>query len=65
MQADWTRPDPAIAAFLRRFARYGIPFDVVFGPNAPEGKVLPELLTTGAVLSALDGASDGSAVVRR
>ncbi|MFQ5765937.1 MAG: protein-disulfide reductase DsbD family protein, partial [Rhodospirillales bacterium] len=37
MQADWTRPDPVIAAYLARYQRYGIPFDVVYGPGAPAG----------------------------
>jgi suppressor for copper-sensitivity B len=53
MQGDWTRPDPAIAAFLERFGRFGIPFDVVFGPGAPGGIPLPELLSEEAVLRAL------------
>ncbi len=34
MRADWTRPDPAIAAYLKRFGRYGIPFNAVYGPGA-------------------------------
>jgi suppressor for copper-sensitivity B len=53
MRADWTRPDSTIAAYLDRFGRYGIPFNAVYGPNAPSGLALPELLTTGAVTSAL------------
>ena len=53
MRADWTNPDPRIAAFLARFGRYGIPFNVVMGPGAPAGTVLPELLTEDAVLAAL------------
>jgi suppressor for copper-sensitivity B len=65
MKADWTRPDPVITAFLQRFSRYGIPFDVVFGPKAPEGIVLPELLTKNAVLGALEGASAGAAIAER
>ena len=52
VRGDWTRPDPRIAAYLQSFGRYGLPFNVVFGPQAPEGIVLPELLTTDAVLSA-------------
>jgi len=56
MQADWTSPDPAITAFLNRFGRYGIPFNVAFGPGAPEGVPLPELLTEQAVLDAIDRA---------
>ncbi|MEL7112567.1 MAG: protein-disulfide reductase DsbD domain-containing protein [Pseudomonadota bacterium] len=57
MQADWTRPDDSIARFLERHERYGIPFNVVFGPGAPSGISLPEILTPQAVLEALDTAS--------
>ncbi len=53
MQADWTRPDDGIAAFLARHGRYGIPFNAVYGPQAPEGVILPELLTNDAVMNAL------------
>lgn len=57
MKADWTNPDPAIAAFLARHGRYGIPFNMVYGPRAPQGIALPELLTDEAVLGALDAAA--------
>ncbi len=53
MRADWTRPDPSIAAYLSKFGRYGIPFNVVYGPKAPGGLVLPEVLTKQAVRQAL------------
>jgi suppressor for copper-sensitivity B len=53
MVADWTRPNDAIARYLAEFGRYGIPFNVVYGPNAPDGIALPELLTTSAVLAAI------------
>ncbi|MEB3701927.1 Thioredoxin family protein [Candidatus Bealeia paramacronuclearis] len=45
MQGDWTKQDDEIAEFLQTYARYGIPFNAVFGPLKPEGKVLPELLS--------------------
>lgn len=45
MQADWTQRDPKIALFLSRYHRGGIPFNIVFSPGAPEGIVLPEILT--------------------
>jgi suppressor for copper-sensitivity B len=57
MRADWTRPDPRIAALLKRFNRYGIPFDAVFGPATPEGDPLSEILTSGAVGEALTRAA--------
>jgi suppressor for copper-sensitivity B len=52
MRADWTRPDPIITAYLKRFGRYGVPLDVVYGPGAPGGIPLPELLTQAAVMDA-------------
>ena len=61
MQADWTRPDPAIGAYLASYGRYGIPFNIVYGPGAPGGIVLPELLTTGDVGAALDKAGGARA----
>jgi len=57
MQADWTRPDESIAGYLASFGRYGIPFDAVYGPGAPAGLPLPELLSEDAVLQALDKAA--------
>ena len=57
MRADWTRPDDEIARFLERHGRYGIPFNIVFGPGAPSGISLPELLTQTLVLDALNAAS--------
>ena len=53
---DWTRPDPAIAAWLERHGRFGIPFTAVYGPGAPRGLLLPELLTERALLDALAAA---------
>ncbi|KIC47161.1 hypothetical protein RA28_05595 [Ruegeria sp. ANG-S4] len=53
LQADWTQRDDSILSYLTSHSRYGIPFNVVYGPGAPAGIVLPELLTRGAVLDAL------------
>ena len=52
MLADWTRPNAVIAQYLASFGRYGIPFNVVYGPAAPAGIPLPEILTSEAVLDA-------------
>lgn len=56
LQADWTNPDPAITAFLRKHNRYGVPFNIVYGPQAPQGIILPELLFADDVLNAIDHA---------
>jgi suppressor for copper-sensitivity B len=53
MRADWTRPSTAISAYLESFGRFGIPFNVIYGPAAPEGIALPEILTSDAVSDAL------------
>lgn len=60
MVADWTNPDPVISAYLASFGRYGIPMNVVYGPAAPQGIVLPELLSSDAVLEALKAARETS-----
>ncbi|MDW3206525.1 MAG: protein-disulfide reductase DsbD family protein [Alphaproteobacteria bacterium] len=52
MKADWTQPDAAIADYLARHDRYGIPFNMVYGPAMPQGTALPELLTETAVREA-------------
>ncbi|AMM18591.1 hypothetical protein AX768_30670 (plasmid) [Burkholderia sp. PAMC 28687] len=63
MRADWSRPDPTIAAYIQHFGRFGIPLDVVYGPRMPAGKLLPETLGTAAVIRALDavGSEEASA----
>ncbi len=65
MKGDWTRPDPKITAYLKSFNRFGIPFNAVYGPGAPQGIALPELLTSGLVLDGLAKASDGRAIAAR
>jgi suppressor for copper-sensitivity B len=57
MVADWTRPDPAISRFLAQHGRYGIPLNVVYGPKAPQGIVLPEVCTVETIVQAIRQAS--------
>lgn len=61
MRADWTNPDQTIADFLASYGRYGIPFNIVYGPGDPGGIVLPELLSKSAVLEALKSADRSGA----
>ncbi|MEC8204103.1 MAG: thioredoxin family protein, partial [Pseudomonadota bacterium] len=65
MRADWTRPYPAISTYLARFGRYGIPFNVVYGPKAPQGIALPELLTDRIVMRAAYEAGVAPAQARK
>jgi suppressor for copper-sensitivity B len=53
LQADMTGPNPEARALLARHGRAGLPFVLVQGPGLPQGRVLPELLTPGAVQAAL------------
>ncbi len=56
MKADWTSRDEVIASFLESHDRSGIPFTVIYGPAAPEGIVLPEILTHQVVVEGLSQA---------
>ena len=56
LKADWTAPDDRITAYLASFDRYGIPFNIVYGPGATDGVILPELLTQNTVLEAIEKA---------
>jgi thiol:disulfide interchange protein DsbD len=55
LKADWTRRDDRITNALASYGREGVPLYVLYGrqPNAPP-RLLPEVLTQGIVLSALD-----------
>ena len=53
IKADWTRPNTNIADYLARHNRFGIPFNIVYGPGAKEGIILPELLSTDVVMQAI------------
>ncbi|MEQ8899685.1 MAG: protein-disulfide reductase DsbD family protein [Roseovarius sp.] len=57
MRADWTRPDATVQSYLEAHGRYAIPFNIVYGPDAPEGIILSELLSVDAVLEALSTAN--------
>lgn len=56
MQADWTNRDPEIPKYLMKNKRAGIPFNIVYGPAAPDGIILSELLSKKEVLEALQKA---------
>ena len=54
LKGDWTRRDPSITAYLARFGRNGVPLYVWYPrPGAPQ--VLPQILTEGSLLDALEG----------
>jgi len=60
VKADWTNRDPAISQVLESFQRSGVPLYVLFPGATPGGsgnappRVLPQILTEGMVLEALE-----------
>lgn len=56
MRGDWTTPSAQVTTYLQSYDRFAVPFNIVYGPGAPEGIPLPTLLTTETVLSAFDQA---------
>lgn len=54
LRADWTRHDPAITAELARHGRNSIPFYLLYKPGGQAPVVLPEVLTVGSVMQAIE-----------
>lgn len=53
LRGDWSTPSDTISAFLKRRGVAAIPFNQIYGPGLPRGKVLPPLLDTPSTLAAL------------
>jgi len=54
LKADWTRKSPKIAALLESFGRSGVPLYVVYGKNAGDQQVLPQVLSERTLIEAVD-----------
>jgi len=54
LKGDWTSRDPVIAATLAEHGRAGVPLYLLYAPGAAEPRILPQLLTQGAVIRALE-----------
>ncbi|GBK97303.1 cytochrome C biogenesis protein [Vibrio harveyi] len=59
LKGDWTHPNSSVTDFLRAHGRFGVPFNIVYGPAAPEGIPLPVILTDDVVVKAIEQASGG------
>ncbi|MDE0351027.1 MAG: protein-disulfide reductase DsbD family protein [Gammaproteobacteria bacterium] len=55
VKGDWTNADPAITEVLARFGRSGVPLYVYF-PAEGDPVVLPQILTPGIVIDAIEAA---------
>ena len=56
LRLDWTKPNEKIKQFLALKGRYGIPFNEIYSPLIPDGKIFPELLTVKVIREYLDTA---------
>ena len=54
LKGDWTRRDPVITEYLARYERNGVPLYVVYPRNGGQPRVLPQILTPGLVVQALE-----------
>ncbi len=58
IKADWTNRNPDITRLLAKFGRAGVPLYVIFPAGRPtEPIVLPEVITTGMVIEAIERAA--------
>ena len=53
IKGDWTVEDALISRFLRYNGQSGVPFGIIYGPNAPDGITLPIVLTHASVKQAM------------
>jgi thiol:disulfide interchange protein DsbD len=60
LKADWTQHDDAIAKELERLGRSGVPAYALYVPGEPSPRLLPEALTPGIVLDAINSLSRNS-----
>ena len=56
MMGDWTKPSDKVTDYLKSHGRFGVPLNVVYGPNAPQGIPLPVILSSDDVIQALEDA---------
>lgn len=61
---DWTQRDAAIAAELERHGRSGVPLYLVYPADGGDPEILPQILTEGRVVAALERAAAPSAAAR-
>jgi thiol:disulfide interchange protein len=53
LEADWTRHDDAITAELEKFGRNSVPLYVYYPAGGGDPVVLPQMLTSGAILDSI------------
>ena len=54
IEVDWTRRDLEVLKYINSFNRSGIPLNIVYGKVAPNGIVLPEILSQEVLFRSID-----------
>jgi thiol:disulfide interchange protein DsbD len=65
LKGDWTKRDDVIARTLAEHGRSGVPLYLLYGAGGGRPQILPQLLTEGAVVAALEKAAAGSSAPPR
>lgn len=64
MTGDWTSRNPEITALLARFGRGGVPLYLLYPGRNGAPQVLPQILTPGMVIAAIDALPTRAAAAR-
>ncbi len=54
LKADWTNRNAEIGTTLRSLGRDGVPLYVLYAPGSTEAQILPQILTPGTLIEALE-----------
>ena len=58
LRGDWTKANESITQYLKTNNTFGVPFNKVYGPGAPDGITLPVVLSKDKVMDALEDARE-------
>ncbi|WP_371923076.1 protein-disulfide reductase DsbD family protein [Agarivorans sp. TSD2052] len=64
VKGDWTKPSAVVSEFLQSYQRFGVPFNIVYGPAAPEGITLPVILSHQAIEQAFAQAAGAAGLIQ-
>jgi suppressor for copper-sensitivity B len=56
MKGDWTHASKDVTEYLQSYGRFGVPFNIVYGPGAEQGIPLATILSSDSVLTAIQQA---------
>lgn len=57
IRADWTFKDENILIFLNKYNKFGVPFNILYSKNFPEGYIFNEILTKNQLKKVLKQAT--------